>query len=165
MEREQKMSSFHHALMLTYFSFQKVVMGEARRLGLSPGQPKILDFLAEHEDVEQKTIAKSCEIERASAGSILDGMESAGLIERRRKEGNRRSLYVRLTPKGRSLALEVRELFRRAEDRALAGLSEHGRQGFTAMLLAVYNNITSEADNDKDGHDGEQQRQGGHKES
>ena len=57
------------------------------------------------------------------------------------------------------------ELFRRAEDRALAGLSEHGRQGFTAMLLAVYNNITSEADNDKDGHDGEQQRQGEHKES
>ena len=92
-------------------------------------------------------------------------MESAGLIERRRKEGNRRSLYVRLTPKGRSLALEVRELFRRAEDRALAGLSEHGRQGFTAMLLAVYNNITSEADNDKDGHDGEQRRQERHKES
>ncbi len=138
------MSSFHNALMLTYFSFNKRVSAEAKKLGLSAGQPKILDYLYDNGGVEQKTVALNCEIERASAGSVLDGMERSGLVERKKRAGNRRSLFVELTPKGRSLALEVRQIFRRAENRALAGLSEHGRQGFTAMLLAVYNNITAE---------------------
>ena len=87
-------NSFHHVLMMTHLSFHKRIMAEAKKLGLTSGQPKILEFLSENEGVEQKTIAEHCEIERASAGSILGRMESAGLIERRREGGNRRYTYT-----------------------------------------------------------------------
>ena len=86
--------SFHHTLMKAYFSFHRMVMEQAKRAGLTSGQPKILEYLYQSEGVEQKDIAVHCEIESATAGSILSRMESAGLIERRRQDGNRRSLYV-----------------------------------------------------------------------
>ena len=45
-------------------------------------------------------IADCCEIEPAAAGSILLRMETAGLVTRRNRPDNRRSLYVSLPPKG-----------------------------------------------------------------
>lgn len=133
--------SFHHLIMKTYFAFHRSVMGEAKKLGLTSGQPKILEFLLEHDDVEQKDIATNCEIERATAGSILDRMEIAGLIERRRKAGNRRSVYVYLTESGRTAALQVKKLFAEAERRALAGLSEAEAQKLRGELEEIYKNI------------------------
>lgn len=127
--------------MKTYFAFHRSVMGEAKKLGLTSGQPKILEFLLEHDGVEQKDIATHCEIERATAGSILDRMEIAGLIERRRKTGNRRSVYVYLTESGRTAALQVKKLFAEAERRALAGLSEAEAQRLRGELEEIYKNI------------------------
>lgn len=87
--------SFHHTLMKAYFSFHRTVMEQAKNAGLTSGQPKILEFLSESDGVEQKVIAAHCEIETATAGSILTRMESAGLIERRRQDGNP-PFYLRL---------------------------------------------------------------------
>ena len=127
--------------MKTYFAFHRSVMGEAKKLGLTSGQPKILEFLLEYDGVEQKDIATHCEIERATAGSILDRMEIAGLIERRRKAGNRRSVYVYLTESGCTAALQVKKLFAEAERRALAGLSEAEAQRLRGELEEIYKNI------------------------
>ena len=75
-------------------------MFNANKIGLTSGQPKILYCLSKFKEADQKTIANYCEIEQATVGSILLGMENAGLIVRKQHEGNRRSLYVSLTDKG-----------------------------------------------------------------
>ena len=72
MEEQVLQRSFHHKLMKTYFAMHRRVMSAAKELGLTSGQPKILEYLSEQEGVEQKTIARSCEIESATVGSILD---------------------------------------------------------------------------------------------
>lgn len=136
--------SFHHVLMKTYFVLHRTVMTRAKKLGLTSGQPKILEYLSEQEGVEQKTIALHCEIERATAGSILERMEKEGLIERRRKEGNRRSLYVYLTPAGRALAKQTRQIFADAERAAFAGMQKEEVASLRAALERVYENLTRE---------------------
>lgn len=100
------------------------ILAEAGKMGLTPGQPKILDFLLKFNEADQKTIAAYCEIEPATAGSILLRMEDAGLILRRQKNGNRRSLYVSLTENGRDAATKLMEIFQKAEEEAISGLSE-----------------------------------------
>ena len=94
------MNSLHHLWMKTYLQLNRMVLDRAAALGLSPGQPKILEFLAAQGEHEQKAIAAYCEIEPATVGSILTRMEAAGLVVRRNRPGNRRSLYVSLTPRG-----------------------------------------------------------------
>ena len=94
------MPSLHHLWMKTCLRMKRLVSAQAAPLGLSPGQPKIPEFLAQHGEHEQKGIADYCEIEPATVGSILLRMETAGLVTRRNRPDNRRSLYVSLTPKG-----------------------------------------------------------------
>lgn len=94
------MHTLHHVWMKTYLQMKRLVSAQAMPLGLSPGQPKILEYLAEYGEHEQKDIATYREIEPATVGSILLRMETAGLIARRNRPDNRRSLYVSLTPKG-----------------------------------------------------------------
>lgn len=128
------MNSLHHLWMKTYLQLNRMVLDQAAALGLSPGQPKILEFLAAQGEHEQKAIADYCEIEPATVGSILTRMEAAGLVTRRNRPGNRRSLYVSLTPRGQELAGALNGIFAEAEAQITAGLTAEERQTLTGLL-------------------------------
>lgn len=128
------MNSLHHLWMKTYLQLNRMVLDRAAALGLSPGQPKILEFLSAQGEHEQKAIADYCEIEPATVGSILTRMEAAGLVTRRNRPGNRRSLYVSLTPRGQELAGALNGVFAEAEAQITAGLTAEERQTLTGLL-------------------------------
>lgn len=92
--------SFHYLIMAEHSTFQKELLSRLRDTGLTIGQPKILDYLKDHNGISQKEIAKGCHIEPGTLTTLLNRMEEAGLVERRMMHGNRRSLYVFLTEKG-----------------------------------------------------------------
>lgn len=119
----------------TRFS-RRVVARAQRELGLSPGQPKVLDFLIDHPGCDQKTIAAHCEIEPATLGAILLRMEEKGLIQRRHPPGNRRSLVVDLTDPGREAAGAMQAIFRQEEAKAASSMTPAEVQALTALLAA-----------------------------
>lgn len=131
------MEPLHYLLMRAHNAVNREVLDGAAKLGLTPGQPKILEFLTKRGECDQKTLAAECEIEQATAGGILLRMEQAGLIERRRKDGNRRSLYVSLTPKGEEAARRMAEVFERADRRAAALLPDGGEETLKTLLASV----------------------------
>ena len=65
------MESLHYLLMKSHAMLSHRILSEASRLGLTPGQPKVLEFLLRHGESDQKTIAAYCEIEPATVGSTL----------------------------------------------------------------------------------------------
>ena len=85
------MDTLHYLLMKTHAMLQRNIITQAAKIGLSSGQPKVLDYLLKYGENDQKTIAAYCEIEQANVGSILTRMENAGMVERKQKEGYRRS--------------------------------------------------------------------------
>ena len=137
-------NSFHHVLMMTHLSFHKRIMAEAKKLGLTSGQPKILEFLREAQEADQKTIAEHCEIEQATAGSILMRMEEAELIHRRQRKGNRRSLYVSLTEKGMQAAENMQAVFDKTDELAASALTaeelEQLKQSLKKISLVLSDN-------------------------
>ena len=86
--------TLHYLLMADHALLQKILFANIRDSGLSLGQPKVLDFLKDHDGAVQKDIAKGCHIEPASLSTILTGMEKSGLITRETNENNRRNLYI-----------------------------------------------------------------------
>lgn len=131
------MESLHYLLMKTHTVLQRRIVSRAAGLGLTPGQPKILDYLLRYGESDQKTIASYCEIEQATVGSILLRMEKARLIARRRQEGNRRSLFVSLTPEGEAAARKLMQVFADAEQEAAADLSAKELASFKEMLNRI----------------------------
>lgn len=135
------MDSFHHWLMKSHLGFRKKVMNTAQNFGLTAGQPKVLEYLDEVGSAEQKSIAKFCEIEPATVGSILSRMEKSGLIVRTREQDNRRSIIVTLTDKGKLSAKQAQLLFDEVESQALKGLSQQQCEDLRDLLRKVYENL------------------------
>ncbi len=128
------MNSLHYLCMKTYLQMKRLVTAQVTPLGLSPGQPKILEFLAEYGEHEQKDIAEYCEIEPATVGSILLRMETVALIMRRNRPNNRRSLYVSLTSKGEEMAQILQGVFACAEEQITAGLTKEEKTTLMELL-------------------------------
>ncbi len=131
----------HYLLMANHQLFQKALLADIKETGLTPGQPKILDYLSTHDGAVQKEIAVFCHMEPATVTSVLLGMESKGLIVRKNLNGNRRSLYVFLTDTGRQFAETVRLRFEAIEARGLNGFSPAEKEQLSALLSKLYANM------------------------
>ena len=132
------MESLHYLLMKTHAVLSRRVATAVHEIGLTSGQPKVLDFLSRHPEADQKTIAAHCEIEQTTVGSILTRMEKAGLVTRRRRAGDRRCRYVSLTREGHRAAEQVEELFARVEAPVTRGLSAEELEQLKALLEKAY---------------------------
>ena len=75
--------TLHYLLMSDHLMVQKALVSSVKDTGLTPGQPKVLDYLLRHDGAIQKEIAVFCHIEPASLTAILNGMERKGYIERK----------------------------------------------------------------------------------
>lgn len=133
--------SLHYLLMTDHFLFQKALLAGTKDTSLTPGQPKILDYLRLHDGAVQKEIAEACHIEPATITSILLGMEQKGLIARKNLRGNRRSLYVFLTEEGKALAGQIGLKFQEIEEKALGGFSSQEKEMLSSLLIRVNKNM------------------------
>ena len=129
--------TFHYLIMAEHSMFQKELLAKLKDSGLTIGQPKVLDYLKDHDGTSQKDIARGCHIEPGTLTTLLNRMEEAGLVERRMMNVNRRSLYVFLTDKGKEQLELVTAAFSEMEAEAFRGLSETERKTFMDLFLQV----------------------------
>lgn len=102
-------ASVHYLSMINHMIVQKKLMEQMKDTGLTLGQPKVLDYLKEHDGASQKEIAAGCLIEAGFLTSILNRMEEKDLIERKMLNGNRRTFHIFMTESGK----KIRSLWRR----------------------------------------------------
>lgn len=138
--------SIQYLLMANYKLYQKLLMRELEGSGLTAGQPKILDYLSEHDGAGQREIAAACHIEAASLSSTLNGMETKGIIERRRRGNDRRSYGVFMTEKGKSLCRRVEDTFARLEIELLSGIPNVEKAELEALLENIQASMERMAD-------------------
>lgn len=122
----------------------KKLLSNLKNTCLTLGQPKILDYLKDHDGASQKEIAAACYIEAASLTSILNRMEEKGMIERRMLNGNRRSFYIFMTPFGKELQEEVANSFTILEEEAFRNIPEEKKEELIDLLLTIHNNLITE---------------------
>ena len=113
-------TSLHYLTMANQMLIQKRLLERVKASGLTLGQPKILDYLKDHDGASQKEIAAGCFIEAGSLTSILNRMEEKGLIERRMLNGNRRTFHIFMTESGKKSQKLVEEAFVEIEEASLS---------------------------------------------
>lgn len=133
--------SLHYLLMADHFMIQKALVASVRDTGLTSGQPKVLDYLKNHNGAVQKDIAAGCHIEPASLTAILNGMETKGLIERRLCPYNHRFYNVYLTETGRLYVGRLENEFDTIESYALQNFSEADKEQLIEYLSRIYNTM------------------------
>ena len=134
-------ASFHYLSMINHMTVQKKLMEQLKDTGLTLGQPKVLDYLKDHDGVSQKEIAAGCLIEAGSLTSILNRMEEKNLIERKMLNGNRRTFHIFMTESGKKNQKLVEEAFEKIEKTALNGISEEEQKLFMEIFCRIYRNL------------------------
>lgn len=133
--------SFHYLSMANHMMVQKKLMEQLKDTGLTLGQPKVLDYLKDHDGASQKEIAAGCLIEAGSLTSILNRMEEKGLIERKMLNGNRRTFHIFMTESGKKNQKLVEETFEKLEETALNNISEEEQKVFMEIFHRIYRNL------------------------
>lgn len=135
------MESLHYMIMANQLLVQKGLMEILKESGLTIGQPKILDYLKNHDGSNQKEIAKACFIEPGSLTTILNKMEEKDLIVRKMLNGNRRSYHVFLTDLGKEKQKMVENAFCKIEEQMTYNLSKEELDSFYLANKKIYENL------------------------
>lgn len=140
-------NSLHYLIMANQMLVQKALLDKLKDTGLTIGQPKILDFLKEHDGRNQKEIAKACFLEAGSLTTILNGMEEKGLITRQILNGNKRSFHIFMTDKGKEKQQLISNAFSEIEKKAVLDISEEEYNSFMSVYEKIYKNLLDENNN------------------
>ena len=104
--------------------------------GIHPYHYAILETLAEGERETQGAIADALDYDRGQLVGLLDEMEEAGLVERRRDPEDRRRQVVVTTPAGKKMLIKMRAVAKQLDDDFLAPLTLDQRKQLQKLLLA-----------------------------
>ena len=108
-----------------------------RDLGLTRSQWLVLTRLYRRPGASQTELADMLEIDRASAGRMIDRMEKNGWVERRADSADRRINRLHLTPEARKMHAEMWAIAEATVDDALSQLSAEERTRYTELTAKV----------------------------
>lgn len=128
-------------LLIAFSHSNRAITRLTRAAGLTPGQPKILQYLTTHNGCTQKEISEGCALDKSTVTSILVRMEADGLITRSVRADNRREACVLLTEHGTECARVATENAARVDEVALNGLTEDERRQLSDLLARVIRNL------------------------
>lgn len=137
------MNRFHHYLLKIYNIHKKLNLGYFQKLGLSQGQPKLLEILLYNDGCPQKELASACELQPATISSLLKKMEKDELVRRIPETQKNGTHIVRifLTSNGKELAHNVLKNISSAENLCFKGFSAEEKEKCLSYLNRIYNNL------------------------
>ncbi|MBG0790585.1 MAG: MarR family transcriptional regulator [Desulfovibrionaceae bacterium] len=123
----------------------------SRRLephGVKPGYLAILESLWLRDNVTQKELHATLDIEQATLSSTLQRMERDGLLTRERLSQDRRITRIALTERGQGLNKAVQASLADAHTLATSGLTVNDRRYFYRILKQIAEHLDADAEDD-----------------
>ena len=139
-------ASFNNIFLYTFLLHRSKSRQYFYELGLSDGQPKVLQRLLQHEGVSQKALAEACHVRPATMTALLRKMLADGLVYRQslHAANGKRVFGIYLTDAGRELAEKVMQSLDKVSQLALQGFSDQELEIFISYLQSMGNNLEKE---------------------
>jgi DNA-binding MarR family transcriptional regulator len=102
-------------------------------LGLTVQLCGVLNLLAEGA-ISQQELGEQLGIDRTTVVELIDGLETSGIVIRRRNPADRRSYALALTPRGRTVQKRAAKAFDAAANEFFGPLTATERREITDML-------------------------------
>lgn len=119
-----------------------------RTLGLTRAQWVTIARLHRRPGLSQSEVADVLEIEKATAGRLIDRMEAKGWIERRSDPLDRRINRLHLTSEAERMHALIWPIAEATVDDALDGLTSDERRAFSVLMQRVKDRLLELADDD-----------------
>ncbi len=114
-----------------------------RGLGLTRSQWLVINRLHRRPGATQSELAEMLEVEKATAGRMIDRMEKRGWVERRADNSDRRVNRLYLTAEAKAIEVRLAEIAEETVDDALSLLSAQDREHFSALMRRVKSRLAA----------------------
>ena len=118
----------------------------AHDAGFRPGCIGVLRVVAAREPVSQREVSEALLLDPSDLVTLVDILEAAGLVERRRDPADRRRYALEVTPRGQLAVVRLREINRETNEELLAPLDEQERAQLAELIGRVVRHHTGEPD-------------------
>jgi DNA-binding MarR family transcriptional regulator len=114
----------------------------ARNIGMTRPQWQVMSVLRRHEGINQGGLADILEVEPITLCRMVDRLQDAGLVERRRDPADRRAWRLFLSEKAYALLEQLRPLSEEMLSAAMEGISEEEREQLESVLDRMRQNLS-----------------------
>jgi DNA-binding MarR family transcriptional regulator len=130
-----------HDLGYTARLIQRKLFENLEELGLYHGQQQLLSYLHHHDGSRQRDIGEWLDIRPATLTKMVNRMEKAGFLERKRDPQDKRSMHVYLTKKASDTMRILKHDMKTQEQMALQDFSSDERDCLKDMLARLRENM------------------------
>ncbi|WP_174704625.1 MarR family winged helix-turn-helix transcriptional regulator [Paenibacillus physcomitrellae] len=127
-------------------TFHQVVSKQAEKMGITGIQFYVLAALREQPEMSMSDLAERVHLGNSTLSGVIDRMEKAGYVERKRSELDRRTVTLHLTDKGREIERQTNLLYQKAMGR----ISEIPQEEIT-QLIRTFRSIINLFETEKEG--------------
>lgn len=120
----------------------------ARLIGVTRQQWRTLSVLKRHEGSNQGMLAELLEVEPITLGRMIDRLEEAGWVERRRDPGDRRVWRIYLTDAAQPILLQLKGIADSLFVDAADGISVADQAKLHALLEQLRANLNPDQSNE-----------------
>jgi DNA-binding MarR family transcriptional regulator len=113
-------------------------------LGLRPRELLALQHLRDRGPSAQQTLVELLSVDATNLVAVLNSLEDAGLIGRRRDRADRRRAIIELSPRGARLLADLDRAFRQIDDEVLATLTASERATLNGLLAQAVEHISAD---------------------
>lgn len=121
--------------------FRRSFDAEARSIGITGQQWRVLAALARHPGIKQGQVADLMEVEPITLSRMIDRLQESGMVERRADPADRRAWCLHLTDQAIPLVEEMRAIANRLLDVALEGFSADEIASFADFVERFRSNL------------------------
>ncbi|MYM63543.1 MarR family winged helix-turn-helix transcriptional regulator [Pseudomaricurvus sp. HS19] len=114
----------------------------ARQIGVTRPQWQVLTMLRRHEGINQGGLAEILVVEPITLCRMVDRLQEAELVERRRDPNDRRAWQLFLTDRARQLLTDLKPVGEELVQKAFAGLDANELEQLRRALSCVRDNLT-----------------------
>jgi DNA-binding MarR family transcriptional regulator len=141
--------SFGYLFKQAHRAFTRALDKRLKPHGITLAQWYFLRELWQEEGITQRELSRRMDVSEPTTTVAIDLMEKAGLIERQRDPGQRNSINVRLTRKGKRLKNEVLHIARDVNVVATRDLAPGNLEALRESIVQMVETLNQEAKAEK----------------
>lgn len=132
---------FHLRLYQCFQLVNERIVTEILKIGLLPGQPKVIEFLMEHNGARPIEIAAGCYIDKSTVASLISRLDKANIITKAPDPKDNRSYNVFLTDLGWAYGKQVKQICQVIDQESQSCLTSQEADQLASLLAKLAKNL------------------------
>ena len=134
MSTDEELLTKLKAFTTQLYSIQKQVINN---LNISSSEYKVLSMLSFHEELSQSALSDLCYMDKPATSRIIRKMNTSNLINKKKKVGNKKIVYISLSDKGKLLANKILNEYQEARKKQFENLNESDKLSLIKLIDKV----------------------------